>query len=92
MSLTTKKINDELFNTVIDFGDIKLTAHEILEIINEEKEKLYKQYGAKNFNELLELIRTNRIGLSSVFNIMRRLEVLNEMERIVYEDILAVKE
>ncbi|ABN69358.1 hypothetical protein Smar_0245 [Staphylothermus marinus F1] len=92
MSITTKRISDKVFNTIIDFGDVKLTARDMLEIINDEKKKLYRQYGAETFNDLLELIRTNRIDIFDLFNIMRRLEVLNEMERTIYEEILATEE
>lgn len=88
MSAVKKNMSNMLLNTVIDFGDIKLTAYDMLEIIDEERRRLLKQYGVETISELVEFIKTNRINIYEAFMIKTRLAILDEMEKSIYEEVI----
>jgi hypothetical protein len=72
---------------ILDLGEQKLTIDDLLEIINEERKKILETYGARNIDEFIWLIKTNRIDLYDALMIRIRLRILDMMEEAIYKEL-----
>ncbi len=78
----------EASDIVIDLGGINITVGEMLEIIKEEKQKLFEKYGARDEAEMEYILRSGRLDLDEILYIRHRLMVLDEMEEAVFEELM----
>jgi hypothetical protein len=71
---------------VLDIGEQKLTIDDLIEIINEERRKILETYGARNIEEFIWLLKTNRIDLYDALMVRIKLRILDMMEEAIYEE------
>ncbi len=78
----------EASDVVLDLGGIQLTAGEMLEIIQEERRRLYERYGARDEAEMEYVLRSGRLDYEEILYIRHKLMILGEMEEAVFEELM----
>ncbi len=74
-------------DVVIDLGNLKIKASEMLEIIEEERKKLLARYGVNDLSDIQKLYSLGRLSIDEIMELKHKLTILDEMEEAIYEEI-----